>query len=212
MPQQWRKSDTTSPGQYNNGYGYKPARKPYSTSPIGVTGSEEAPTISLTSSALFAQTATVTVANTVAETTIVGSGVGSLILPANFLTVGRFLKLSILGYHSAVANPTIDIKVKLNSTVILDTGAVTTANSTNSTFELRGFAVCRSVGVSGTVDAQGFWTEAGAGANVFGMVNTAPTTIDTTIAQTLNVTVTWGTASASNTISAAILLLESNTP
>lgn len=158
--------------------------------------------------ALFAQTQTVTVANTASETTITGTGNGTLTLPANFLVAGRTIKFSAFGFHSATANPTIRVRIYAGTSVLLDTGTVTTANSTNAQWDLRGQIVCLTTGVSGTVNGQGFWTEAQAGANIFGMVNTSAVILDTTSSQTLKMTVQWGTASSSDTITMTNFLVE----
>lgn len=154
-----------------------------------------------TPSVLFTQTQTVTVANTAAETTLVGTGVGSLVIPANSAHVGSSFSGIAMGPHSASGNPTIQMRVYLNSTVILDTGVVTSGNSSAATWEFRGIVTVRSIGNAGTVMAQGFYMESAGGVNLFGMVNNSPITIDTTINQTLNVTVQWGTAALGNTIS-----------
>lgn len=158
--------------------------------------------------ALFTQTQSVTVANTVTETTLIGTGVGSLVIPANTLQVGMTVKGWALGFHSAVANPNIQVRVYFGSTVVLDTGIVTSGNSTNAIWEARGFVTVRSIGVSGTVAAQGFYMEGQGGPNLFGMVNTSTVTIDTTASQTINMTVQWGTASASNTITCTNHIIE----
>lgn len=160
------------------------------------------------SSSKFVQTATVTVANTAAETTLLGTGVGSLVVKANTLVAGSMVSGTALGFHSAAGSPTIRLRVYANSTLLLDTGAVSSGNSTNATWEFRGWVTCRTAGSSGTVMPQGFYMESGGGANVFGMVNTSPVTLDTTIDQTINFTVQWGTASASNTISAAVVQIQ----
>lgn len=158
--------------------------------------------------AVFTQTAPVTVANTVAETTLTGTGQGALTLPANFFVPGRTIKIILAGFHSAIGGPTIDVRIKLGSNILLDTGAVNTSNSTNAYIELRGYITCATTGVSGTVNAQGKYSEAGGGANEFGMVNTSPITINTTISQTLNITAQWGTASSSDTITATNVMIE----
>jgi hypothetical protein len=159
-------------------------------------------------SMLYSQTSTVTVANSVAETTLLGAGVGALTFGADEMQIGTTVSGTAIGYHSASGNPTIRHRVYLNNTVILDTGVVTSGNSTNATWEFRGIVTCRAVGTSGTVMAQGFYLETAGGANLFGMVNNAPITIDTTIPQTFNYTVQWGTAAAGNTISAANVLVQ----
>lgn len=158
---------------------------------------------------IFAQTASVTVANTASELTLVGSGYGSLTLPANFFITGKTIKVTVSGVRSATAAPTIQIKVKLGSTTVLDSTAVTSGNQTNQAFVIQGWITCRSAGGSGTVFCQGVYSEVGNAQ--FGMANTGTQTIDTTTTQTVNVTVQWGTASSSNTITATNLILEDAT-
>jgi hypothetical protein len=158
--------------------------------------------VTIAPSVIFSQTASVTVANSVAETTLFGTGVGSLVIAANTMQVGSSFSGTAIGPHSATGSPTIRLRVYLNSTVILDTGIVTSGNSTNATWEFRGLVTCRTTGATGTIMAQGFYLESAGGPNLFGMVNSAPITIDTTINQTINFTVQWGTASVNNTITA----------
>ena len=148
---------------------------------------------------LFTQTATGTVANTVTETSMDSTGVGSKTLPANFFVAGKKLRIVGYGIHSASGSPTLRIKVKLGSTVVLDTTAIATKNSTNEVFHMMAEITCRTTGASGTLFAQGVYDEVGFAG--FQMVNTTTTTIDTTASQAITVTATWGTASASNTIS-----------
>lgn len=148
---------------------------------------------------LYTQTSSVTIANTIAETSFLTS---TTTLPANYLLFGRQFMVRVRGFHSAVANPTIRVRVYLNSTVVLDTGVKSSGNGTNDYWDMEGVVNCRSTGQTGTVMGQGFYLETGGGSNHFGMVNLSPITIDTTIPQTINVTVQWGTASNSNTITA----------
>lgn len=146
---------------------------------------------------IYTQTTSVTVANTVTETSLLTS---TVTLPANFFTIGKQLNIKVRGFHSGVSTPTIRIRVKLGSTVILDTGVINSGNSTNAYFDIDGVICCRTVGATGTVMSQGYFTELGGGAGAFGMTNTAAATIDTTASLVYDVTVEWGTASASNTI------------
>ena len=158
----------------------------------------------------FVQTATGTVANTVAETAITSTGVGSLTLPANFLTVGKVINVYGSGIHSSTASPTLRLKVKLGSTVILDTTAISSKNGTNDGFNFYGNIICRSVGSSGTIFSQGIYNEYQNPAIDIAMTNTVAITIDTTASQTLSATATWGTASASNAISMTNFTAECN--
>ena len=157
---------------------------------------------------LFIQTATGTIANSTVETSISSTGIGTLVLPANFFVIGKTLRIIARGFHSSAASPNITIKIKFGSTVMLTTGAVASANDTNAGFEILGNITCRTTGVSGTVFSQGSYQEMGATPKVFQMVNTATTTISTTSSQTITITAQWGTASASNTISLTNLTIE----
>jgi hypothetical protein len=163
-------------------------------------------TASLTS---YTQTTTKTVANTAAETTLLTSGTGTLTIPANFLSAGKTIRINVLGTYSDTANPTMNIKVYLGATVVMTTGAITSNNATNQTFEVRGVITCYTTGVSGTVWGQGYLVQtAAASTGRFSMANTAATTIDTTASNTINVSVKWGSASASNTITTSVVTVE----
>jgi hypothetical protein len=156
---------------------------------------------------LFAETATVTVANTGTETTFIGSGVGSLTLPANFWTAGKSVFIRLFGIHSTTGSPTIEFKVKLGGTTLLDSGALTTATgATNQSVKLDVEITCYTTGVSGTVWAQGTYVEGGN--LVFSMASTSASTIDTTASAALNITVQWGTASPSNTVKSTNVVIK----
>jgi len=156
----------------------------------------------------FTQTASKTVSNTTTPTDITSTGVGSKTIAANSLISGSSLKFWLSGFHSVVGNATIDVQIKMGSTVVLDTGVVASGNGANNYWELRALITCRTAGASGVFAAQGQYTEAGAGANIFGMVNTSTTTLDTTASQAVTVFITWGTASTSNTITCSNFILE----
>jgi hypothetical protein len=158
------------------------------------------------SGVLFAQTVDSTeVVNTVTETTISDTGYGSLVLPANFLTVGKCLKIRGYGIHSSTGNPTITLKIKLGSTVV-GTVTGTSGNGTNDEFQFEGILVCRTVGASGTVQTNGSYFELHGSGLIEG--GGGLVTLNTTISQTLSVTFEWGTASAGNTLTLKNLILE----
>lgn len=154
--------------------------------------------------AIFTQTRDETVANTTSEQTIIGSGTGTLTLPADFFIVGKSIGYEIRGVHSSTGNPNITIKCKLGSTIIATTGAVASGNGTNDGFVIKGIITCRSVGASGTVASSGEFQELHNNGTVKGITKVGTTTIDTTTSQNLDITVTWGTASAGNTITSQV--------
>jgi hypothetical protein len=163
------------------------------------------------STVLFTQTSSTTVANTTTETSILGTGVGTKTLPINFLVAAKTIRIKIQGYVSNLITPTIQIRVKLGSVVILDTTAVTMTTITgNMRFSVEGEFTCRTTGASGTIFSQGeanYFTIATTNNNI-DMVNTTTTTIDTTATQAIDVMVTWGTANASNSITSTNATIE----
>lgn len=156
----------------------------------------------------FTLTSSVTVANTVTETTVIGAGSGSntTTLRANLFAAGSGIDIEAWGYLStAAAIPTIRLRFKLGSTVILDTTAkslVVLGALSNALWKFKGKITCRTAGASGTVFAQGEFSykETVVGAwRTFQAVSTSTVTIDTTGTLVADLMVTWGTASASNT-------------
>jgi len=157
----------------------------------------------------FSQTATVTVASTASETTLVGAGEGSVSLTKNSTLVGKTFKVKGFGVFSNTGTPTLRIKVKLGSVTVLDSTAVTTTTgASNRLFEFEGYVTVRSVGGSGTAFAQGKLVEYASTAVLFPMVNTSTVAVDTTANLAFDVTATWGASSSSNTISLTNLTIE----
>lgn len=99
-------------------------------------------------SCLYTQIASVAVSNTVTETSLLAS---TTTLPANFFIVGKQIVFRLRGFHSTTANPTIRIRVYLNSTVVMDTGIRSSGNGNNDYWDLEGVLNCRSVGATGAV-------------------------------------------------------------
>ncbi len=150
---------------------------------------------------LFAATADKTIANTTTETTLFGSGVGSLTLPANFFVAGRSVRVNLYGYIAGVTTPNIRLRARLGGTQVCDTGAIASV-LTLSVVEgllLTAIITCRSTGSSGTVIGQVYW-EIDGNTGFQGSETNATTTVNTTASQALDVTWEWGTASASNTL------------
>jgi hypothetical protein len=156
---------------------------------------------------LFVQTADVTIANSVAETTLLGAGQGSLTLPANFFRTGKTIKIQMRGRVSTTGTPTYRVRIKLGATTVLDTGTVTFAGTiSNNQWVVDAVITCRTTGVSGAFMSQGSFHEEPD--NRAGMTNTATIAVDTTTSKVIDVTWQWGTASASNTITATNVLVE----
>lgn len=160
---------------------------------------------------IFTQTQNVTVANTVTETTLIGTGIGTVTLPANFFTAGKTLLIRLRGYFSTTGAPNIQFKLKHGAVTLVDSGAFATpANVANQLFDLYWVITCYTTGATGTVWTQGQGTLYGAHASstMFDMETTAAVTIDTTASGAMDATVTWGTANPSDTITATNFSVE----
>lgn len=155
----------------------------------------------------YTSTADGLVEDTVTETTLIGTGLGTLTLPANFFVAGKTVRLWAYGVYStdAVAAD-LQLRIKLGSTVIGDTGVQTPANGiTDRYWTMRGVITCRTTGATGTVMAQATFEHLATSVSTgtltwWEMSNTAATVIDTTAAQILDFTAEWSAADVDNSI------------
>jgi len=86
---------------------------------------------------LFNQTSSFTpISKSVAETSIINGGVGTLSVPANGFRVGDAYQLVVEGTCTFNNNDTLDIKVKTDGDILTDTGAFTIAGATNKRWKL----------------------------------------------------------------------------
>lgn len=147
---------------------------------------------------LFCSVANKTIANTVTETSLIGTGIGTQTLLPIFFSLGNSIRINIRGFFSK-ASGNATLKIKLNSTVISTTGTVLPGSAANDAFEIDYYFTVRSLGVSGSIIGQGNFFNWNTGNNQQ-MVTLAPITIDTTINQIVDVSYQWGTANVGNTI------------
>ena len=153
------------------------------------------------------------VANTAAETTLLGAAIlGTLTLPANYMDLsGRTIRVTASGYFSATGTPTLNIKLKLGSVTLMITGAVALSGTiADHHWEMSALFTVSAVGAAGTVLGQGnFAYDNAAHAGIAeGMVMIAAATIDMTAAQAIDLTATWGAAAAGNTITCTNYVVE----
>ena len=162
---------------------------------------------------LFAQTANSTpVTNTVVETSLINGGVGTLSVPANGFSVGDSFVAIMAGILNVTNNQTIRIKVKAGSVILLDSGAQPITNITNNVFSLNINFTIRQLGTAGVASIVSLGTfhyvktvNGVIEGFSFNVVNN--TTFDTTISNTLDITVQWGAASTGNSIYSDIFTL-----
>ncbi len=167
---------------------------------------------SCVSGVLFANTTVpAAVANTVTETTFAQS----YTIPANDCQPGRLYRITAQGSYSTTASPTMTFRLKLGSTNIAATNAIVMGTTqTNRGWRVEGQFVCITTGSSGTIESQGAATVGLTAITIGGgdMVTTTRPTINTTTTQAVQLSVQWGTASASNTITLRQLIVEMSGP
>ena len=158
------------------------------------------------STGLFSQTADGTaVTNTTTPTNILGSGVGSLTIPADGFSVGDSFHCNIKGQISALNNETLVIELKSGAVTLASSGSLTLPTMTSQPFELEADFTIRAIGGATTASiftCAEFNYIQNSGTSFQGKMfqSLNNTTFDTTISNTLEVHVTWGSASASNSI------------
>jgi endonuclease/exonuclease/phosphatase (EEP) superfamily protein YafD len=139
----------------------------------------------------------------------------TLVLPANYLKVGRMIHIRARGLWAATGTPTYTFRLQntVGTTVTLVTGAAITVSAlTNQSWEVDIQVQCRTEGTSGTVLAMGDLNMGGVtGTQYFPATGTAPAavTVDTTIAQTWGLEIAASASSASNTVKGLILEVKS---
>lgn len=143
-----------------------------------------------------------TVANTAVETSIIGTGCGSLTVAANGFTVGDAFEATLAGKVSTGNGQTLTFQLKSGAVVLATTGAITMANGlSNCNWSIQSHFTIRAIGAAGVAsiltNGQFGYNDGTAikGADFSSLNNT---TFDTTISNTLSITATWGAANVLN--------------
>lgn len=163
------------------------------------------------------------IANTTTEAIIFPN----ITIPANYMQDGRVLRVTAFGRYSVTGTPTLVFALRwggVSGTVIAQTGTITAGSGvTAAQWNLNAIIQTRSNGATGTVFVQGEVTlheDAAAVAGTvtnYGMANPmasagvatpAAVTVDLTADTALSITADWSAASASNTLTGHIYLVE----
>ena len=159
-------------------------------------------------SGLFAQTAdSATVTNTTTETSIVGTGVGSLTVPANGFVVGDSYHAKIGGVISAQNGDDITINIKSGSTVLATTGLIELEPVTSMAWEIELDFTIRAIGASGEIVTNGNFAYNRNTGTLEGYVFQDTVTFDTTVSNTLDITAEWNQAKTQDEIYSANFVL-----
>lgn len=101
--------------------------------------------------AIYTQTAAKSISNTTNETSLIGTGVGTLTLPANFWVSGKTVRQRTFGYVSqASSTGTYTIRIKLGSTTVAEVGPITTEALTSQQLIIDAMVTCVTTGASST--------------------------------------------------------------
>jgi len=158
------------------------------------------------SKGLYAQTALGTpVISASGEASLIGTGVGTLVVPANAFKVGDSFTAKMCGQLSCANNQVLHLRVRSNGVVIIDALEYTLATSTNKIFDLILDFTITKIGGAGVAElfANGSFTynknasTAIEGVN-FGLIDS--TLFNTTVNNTLSITGQWITSNVANTI------------
>lgn len=156
------------------------------------------------------------IANTTTETIIFPN----VTIPGGYMQDGRVLRLRAFGRLSTTATPTIAFGLRwggVSGTVLATTEAITNGSGvTNVNWAIEALIQTRANGASGSLFVMGVaqvHTAAGTVVtNVFGVSGfdaPAAVTVDLTADTALALTATWSAASASNTLTGHLYVVES---
>lgn len=162
---------------------------------------------------LFAQTGNnVTITDTTAESSLIDIGVGTLTVDADGFQEGDSFQGSMMGIFSSLNNARITFRVKSDTVILADSGIQTLPLTNNSVFLLTLNFTIRRKGAAGEAEIVTYGTfydikQSNSQQQGFSFYSINSTTFDTTISNTLDVTVEWGGASISNSIHPDIFVL-----
>lgn len=164
------------------------------------------------------------IANSTTETIVFPN----ITVPANYLADGRLLKLTAGGRLSTTGTPTVRFRLRwggVSGTVVWDSGTITCGSGVTAALWWNEVLIqTRANGSTGTVFCMGPTTVGAAlaptvgsatGAAALGVFGSAgddtpaAVTVDLTADTALSLTATWSAASASNTLTGHMYVLES---
>ena len=160
---------------------------------------------------LYNATANTSISNTTTETTLIGSGVGSLAIAANTITAAGNFRIRAAGLLTTGAAPgTLRIRANFGTVVVLDTTAIIPPiNLSSRTWTLDALVEVGAPGGSMTISGEArFEFGTGVQSEVIAWEATIlNATADSTISNTFNLTAQWGLAATTETITGEIFAL-----
>ena len=159
----------------------------------------------------YAQTVASTPINTAPEQSLIGTGVGSLTIPANAFQVGDSFHAKMGGILNATGGggrSEIILRIKNGATILASTGIFDLDTATNQGWEVELDFTIASIGVGGTICTNGnFIYTKDSKREVFGYIFQDVTGIDTTLSATLDITLEWNVINGGDDIYSANFVL-----
>ena len=158
---------------------------------------------------LFSQISpSIPVGNLIQNGSLVGLGLGTLTVPANTFNIGDSFQANMMGHLSSKNNENFTIDVWSNgvgTTLLGSTGPIKLPTTTSKHFELNLFFTIRALGISGGAEicSSCSFTYSKDASNSFEGANFVVinnTSFDTTIANTLDIDVSFASVSVLNQI------------
>lgn len=149
---------------------------------------------------LFNQTGSSTpITGSTAEASLIGGGVGTLLVPANAFQKGDAYHAIIAGISHFYNNDTVRIKIKADSQILVDTGNITLTGALDKRYKLEIFFSIDEVGTAGNaiIFTAGTFMYTKDAASEFQGINFGTensTTFDTTVDNTLEITAQFSNA------------------
>lgn len=120
---------------------------------------------------------------------------------ADALRAGQVVKFTAAGKFSTTGTPTLQVKLKVGTINVLDSGAITTASgAANLKWRFEGEITVRTGGASGVLSADGVFSyETAAGTTVSFIITNAAQSGNLATQSLCKASAQWSAASASNT-------------
>jgi len=148
----------------------------------------------------YSQTADKTIANTVVETSLIGTGSGNVTILANKLKIGDPIFLRMGGHVSDTATPSLKIRIKFGGVLIAESGTFTLGGVSQDHFSIEVDITVRTIGATGTLVCTGKFIHDDGNKEINNIVKAGTTTIDFTGDNAIEITAEWGTANSANII------------
>jgi len=159
----------------------------------------------------YSQTVQGTTINTTGEQSVVGTGVGSLSIPADAFAIGDSFHAKIGGKINATGGGSrseIIIRIKTGSTVLASTDVFDLDTATDQGWECELDFTIASIGATGSICTNGNFAYTKDGSRqVYGYIFQDVQPIDTTISNALDITAEWNVLNTGDDIYSANFVL-----